>query len=101
MYWAEALAEQDDDADLKKTFSGIPARLRYKEKTIVDELNSVQGQKADLGGYYKPDAEKVAAIMRPSSTFNRILGELSASVCMAESGRPSGRQHGVRGRGPT
>src|SRR5690625_18989 len=80
MYWAEALAEQDDDADLKKTFSGIAARLRDNEKTIVDELNSVQGQKVDLGGYYKPDAEKVAAIMRPSSTFNRILDELSASV---------------------
>ncbi|HLR86789.1 MAG TPA: NADP-dependent isocitrate dehydrogenase, partial [Wenzhouxiangella sp.] len=80
MYWAEALAGQDDDADLKKAFSGIAARLRDNEKTIVDELNSVQGQKVDLGGYYKPDAEKVAAIMRPSSTFNRILDELSASV---------------------
>lgn len=80
MYWSEALAGQDEDADLKKAFSGIAARLRENEKIIVDELNSVQGQKVDLGGYYKPDAEKVAAIMRPSSTFNHILDELSASV---------------------
>jgi isocitrate dehydrogenase len=76
MYWAQALAEQNDDADLKALFSPLAQQLTENEKMIVDELNSVQGAAADLGGYYRPDREQVAKVMRPSNTFNTILNSL-------------------------
>jgi len=76
MYWAEALAAQNEDEELKARFAKIADALTSKEPKIIDELNSVQGSAMDIGGYYKPDAAKAAAAMRPSATFNEILGQL-------------------------
>lgn len=73
MYWAQALAEQDKDADLKAKFSQVAKDLAANESKIVDELNSVQGSPVDLGGYYKPDEDKLNKTMRPSATFNGII----------------------------
>lgn len=75
MYWAKALAAHDGDAEFKARFSKLAASLAANEKKIVDELNSIQGGPVDLGGYYKPDAKKVAKAMRPSATFNKLLAE--------------------------
>lgn len=76
MYWAEALAAQSKDAELKAKFAPIAADLAAQEAKIVQELNEVQGVKVDIGGYYQPDAAKTSAIMRPSATFNSILAAL-------------------------
>ena len=73
MYWAEALAEQDTDEELKSRFASFAEAMKANESTIVDELNAVQGVAMDLGGYYKLDAAKAIAAMRPSATFNQIL----------------------------
>jgi isocitrate dehydrogenase len=73
MYWAQALADQTDDKELAEHFAPIAKNLAENEKTIVDELNSVQGEAVDIGGYYYPDREKAAAVMRPSKTFNEAL----------------------------
>jgi isocitrate dehydrogenase len=73
LYWAQALAAQDDDAELKKVFTPVAAELAAYEKQIVDELAAVQGRPVDLGGYYRPDDTKAAAALRPSATFNRII----------------------------
>ncbi|MEQ8195418.1 MAG: NADP-dependent isocitrate dehydrogenase [Rhodospirillales bacterium] len=74
LYWAQALAAQNDDADLKKHFTPIAEKMTANESKILDELNAVQGKPADLGGYYHTDPKKVAAVMRPSQTFNAIIG---------------------------
>ncbi|MGK5642790.1 NADP-dependent isocitrate dehydrogenase [Streptomyces sp. URMC 126] len=76
MYWARELAAQKDDAELAEAFSGLAKALTEQEATIVEELNSVQGQPVDIGGYYQPDVEKAAAVMRPSATFNQALSLL-------------------------
>jgi isocitrate dehydrogenase len=73
MYWAKALAAHDGDAEFKARFSKLAADLLANEAKIVDELNSAQGVPVDMGGYYKPDAKKVSAAMRPSATFNQLL----------------------------
>jgi isocitrate dehydrogenase len=73
LYWAEALAGQTDDAELAEKFAPIAAELSANEQTIVDELLGVQGQPADIGGYYAPDAAKATAVMRPSPTFNAAI----------------------------
>jgi len=73
LYWAQALAAQDDDADLKARFETVAQQLSDNESKIVDELNSVQGVAVDLGGYYRPDQAKVSAAMRPSVTLNSII----------------------------
>jgi isocitrate dehydrogenase len=73
MYWAQALAAQTDDAALAKLFAPLAQQLTDNEKTIVDELASVQGSAVDLGGYYQPDLVKLDAIMRPSKTLNAVL----------------------------
>ena len=73
MYWAKALAKHDGDAEFKARFSKLAEDLLANEATIVNELNSIQGGPVDMGGYYKPDAVKVSAAMRPSATLNRIL----------------------------
>ena len=73
MYWAQALAEQDTDEELKSRFASFAEAMKANESTIVDELNAVQGVAMDLGGYYKLDAAKAIAAMRPSATFNQIL----------------------------
>ena len=74
MYWAQALAAQDDDADLKAHFTPMAGAMTANEEKIADELLSAQGGAVDLGGYYRPEVDKVAAAMRPSRTFNGILG---------------------------
>jgi len=76
MYWAQALAAQDDDAELKDTFTAIAASLTENEETIVNEMVAVQGSPIDIGGYYNPDFSKASAAMRPSATFNDILDKL-------------------------
>ncbi|KMW56786.1 Isocitrate dehydrogenase [NADP] [Candidatus Rhodobacter oscarellae] len=73
-YWAEALAAQSDDAEMAAHFAPIAAALAEGEAAILSELAAAQGPKADMGGYYHPDADKVAAIMRPSATLNAIIG---------------------------
>jgi len=77
MYWAQALAKQDDETELKTLFTPIAQQLTENESTILQELNGVQGQSVDLGGYYLTDRNKVAQIMRPSETFNSIINSLS------------------------
>ena len=76
LYWAQELAAQTDDSDLAAAFKPFAETLAAKEKQIVDELIAVQGSPADIGGYYRPDAEKAAAVMRPSTTFNEALAAL-------------------------
>ena len=73
-YWAQEVAAQTDDAEMAATFAAIAAEIESHESQIVDELASTQGQPCDLGGYYRPNADLVAKIMRPSATFNRIIG---------------------------
>ena len=73
LYWAEALATQDKDQELKAAFSLIAEQLKSNESKILEELGSVQGSALDIGGYYLPDAEKAQKAMRPSETFNRVL----------------------------
>ena len=76
LYWAQALASQTKDAELKKLFTPIAEKLTAAEKQIVAELIAVQGKPADIGGYYKPDDKKASAALRPSATFNAILATL-------------------------
>ncbi|HTQ04363.1 MAG TPA: NADP-dependent isocitrate dehydrogenase [Polyangiaceae bacterium] len=76
LYWAEALAAQDKDAELKRVFLPVAAKLRAAEETIVRELLAVQGKSIDVGGYYQPDDAKASAAMRPSQTLNEIIASL-------------------------
>jgi isocitrate dehydrogenase len=76
LYWAQELATQTDDASLAAAFKELAETLAAKESTIADELLAVQGEPADIGGYYLPDADKVEAVMRPSKTFNDALAAL-------------------------
>ena len=78
MYWAQELAAQTEDAELAAKFAPLAERLSADEARIVEELNSVQGKPADIGGYYKPDMAKTSAVMRPSATFNAALDSLGA-----------------------
>ncbi|WP_298541094.1 NADP-dependent isocitrate dehydrogenase [uncultured Aquimarina sp.] len=73
LYWAQALAEQNKDADLQTEFSSIAKQLSDNETTIIQELNDAQGSAVDMGGYYWPDVTKVANAMRPSETLNKII----------------------------
>jgi isocitrate dehydrogenase len=76
LYWAQALAEQTDDEELQKRFAPLAERLGADEETIVAELNDVQDEPVDLGGYYWVDREKATAAMRPSTTFNDAIESL-------------------------
>lgn len=76
MYWAQALAEQEDNAELKTVFEPIAKALSDQEPQIVNELNKVQGKSVDMNGYYLPDDAEMLNIMRPSETFNQILAKL-------------------------
>ena len=80
MYWAQELAAQGEDPELATAFGPIAEQLVGGEETIAAELLAVQGKPADIGGYYRPDPEKAAAVMRPSATFNRILDEISQAL---------------------
>ncbi|CAM1341490.1 NADP-dependent isocitrate dehydrogenase [Tenacibaculum aestuarii] len=73
MYWAQALAAQDNDAELKAQFAPIAEKMATEETAIVNELNTVQGKAVNIGGYYEPNDSLADNIMRPSTTFNTIL----------------------------
>jgi isocitrate dehydrogenase len=79
LYWAQALAEQSDDSDLAAQFKPLADTLAENEEKVVEELNEVQGDAVDIGGYFRPDLEKVTAAMRPSETLNDALASLSAA----------------------
>ena len=76
LYWAQELATQTDDADLAASFAGLAKILAENEEQIAGELLAVQGSPVDLGGYYRPDPARTAAVMRPSPTFNEALAAL-------------------------
>ena len=76
MYWAEALALQEKDADLKKTFTPIAAEFLANEAQINSELIAAQGKKQTIGGYYQPNPELTSKAMRPSTTFNAIIAKI-------------------------
>ena len=73
LYWAQALASQDDDPDLKAEFAPVAEALAANESAIVDELNAVQKSPVDIGGYYMPDDALASEAMRPSATLNKII----------------------------
>jgi isocitrate dehydrogenase len=75
-YWAEALAAQDGDAELKARFAPVAKALAEAETKIVEELNAVQGKAMDIGGYYRPDAKLASEAMRPSATLNAIIDKV-------------------------
>jgi isocitrate dehydrogenase len=77
LYWAQELAQQSDDADLAARFEPLAQALSDNEQKIVGELDAVQGQSVEIGGYYRPDTDKVAAAMRPSETLNEALESFS------------------------
>jgi len=76
LYWAEALANQNDDAEIKNRFGKIYKELSVNEEKIVSDLISVQKKPVDLGGYFMPDDKKAFAVMRPSAVFNKIIDEM-------------------------
>jgi isocitrate dehydrogenase len=77
LYWAQEIAQQSDDTTLAEAFAPLAEQLAEKQDTIAEELIAVQGSPADIGGYYRPDAEKTSAVMRPSQTFNDLLASLN------------------------
>ena len=80
LYWAQALAEQSQDGQLRAVFGPLAQELAAHEAKIVDELNSAQGKPVDLGGYYHLDPSRTAVAMRPSPTFNTIIDSLLAGT---------------------
>jgi isocitrate dehydrogenase len=80
LYWAQALADQDEDPELAERFGPVAEQLAGAIDEIVAELVAVQGAPVDLGGYYRPDAERASAVMRPSSTLNGILADLTGAA---------------------
>jgi isocitrate dehydrogenase len=77
LYWAQEIAAQSDDTTLAEAFGPIADQLAEAQDTIAEELLDVQGSPTDVGGYYRPDAEKASEVMRPSKTFNEILASLN------------------------
>jgi isocitrate dehydrogenase len=76
LYWAQALAEQTDDAELARVFAPVATELAEKEQQIAQELLDAQGSPTDIGGYYHPDDTLASAVMRPSATFNAVIDGL-------------------------
>ena len=76
MYWAQALAEQNSDAELQAIFSDVASQLATNEQLINDELIAAQGSEVELGGYYKLDTALVSKAMRPSATLNGIIDSI-------------------------
>ncbi len=79
LYWAEALAAQEENATLKERFTPIARQMAENEAKIVDELNEAQGVEINIGGYYFPDDAATSKAMRPSSTLNQIIDELASA----------------------
>jgi isocitrate dehydrogenase len=77
LYWAQALADQTEDAELAAKFKPLAAELAAKEQNIIEELSAVQGHPSDIGGYYLPDEAKLDAVMRPSATFNAVIASIA------------------------
>ena len=77
MYWAKELAVQNDDQELKGKFASVAKELEANVDTILEELKAIKGKPVDIGGYYRPCADKVKAGMRPSATLNKILATLN------------------------
>jgi isocitrate dehydrogenase len=77
LYWAQALAAQGQDAELKARFATVAKQLAESETTIAAELIAAQGKPQDLGGYYQPDPVKTSKAMRPSATLNAIVASFS------------------------
>ena len=77
MYWAQAMAEQNDDAELRALFAPLAKSLAENEARIVAELNAVQGKPIDIGGYYSPNRDLATKTMRPSQTLNAVLASFS------------------------
>ena len=78
LYWAQELASLEDDKEFGERFGDLADRLSKGEEKIVEELNHVQGSSVDIGGYYRPDGERVEQAMRPSSTLNEALAEFES-----------------------
>ncbi len=76
MYWAEALAEQTKNAELKAKFEKVYAKLKENEAKIAEELIAAQGKPVNIGGYYRPDFDLVSKAMRPSATFNSVINSI-------------------------
>ena len=77
LFWAQALAEQTEDAELAARFKPLADTLTANEAKIAAELKEVQGKPADIGGYFLPDVAKLDVVMRPSATFNAALETLA------------------------
>ena len=73
MYWAQELAAQDEDAELKAQFAPVAENLAKNEEAIVKEMNEVQGKPVDIKGYYFADDSLAKSVMRPSQTFNQVI----------------------------
>ena len=78
MYWAQELAAQNEDLDLKEKFTALAKAFADNEKNIVSELTQIQGKPVDIGGYYLPDMQKLSQVMCPSESFNSILKNFKA-----------------------
>jgi isocitrate dehydrogenase len=78
MYWAQELAAQTQDKALQDHFASLAKSLAENEQKIAEELKAVQGKRADIGGYFLADKQKVNDVMRPSATFNAVLASASA-----------------------
>jgi isocitrate dehydrogenase len=76
MYWAQAIAEQNDDAQLSVIFTPVARQLADSEAIIIRELTDIQGKPVDIGGYYRPDKELTTNVMRPSPTLNAVIDGL-------------------------
>merc|ERR1712070_411081 len=79
MYWAEAIASQNEDAELKKEFTGLAKAMNANEAQIMKELIDCQGTPLDIGGYYYPDPTKLSRLMRPSATLNALIDIVATS----------------------
>ena len=75
-YWAEQLAEQNEDAELKAKFTGVAEQLKNNEVKILEEIAAVEGKATDIGGYFMPNDDLATKAMRPSITMNAIIDEI-------------------------
>jgi isocitrate dehydrogenase len=80
LYWAQELGSQGEDPELAQRFAPLAEQLAAGEELIVRELNAVQGSPVEIGGYYRPDPERIAEAMRPSATFNEALASLTSTA---------------------
>jgi isocitrate dehydrogenase len=77
LYWAQALAEQNQNLELKSKFANLAQTLKDQECQILSELSAAQGQPVDIGGYYFADCDKASQAMRPSQTLNNAISLLN------------------------